>query len=94
MVTSVIAWVMIRVYGLKHSVYITGEVPQGLPQWDLPWRYGCNDTANHKDPIEMVRDLKDGLVMLPLVSIIQIIAITRNFSCKWTNVGSLDTALT
>ena len=92
-VTSVIAWVMIGVYGLEHSVYITGNVPQGLPKWDLPWRYGLNDTADQEGPFEMASDLKDGLAMLPLVSMIQIIAIARNFSCKCTNIGSLHRAL-
>ena len=48
--SSVVAYVMAEVFGLKDSVYTTGSVPGGIPAWDLPWRFGLNDmSANQAD---------------------------------------------
>ena len=79
---SVVAYVMAEVFGLKDSVYTTGSVPGGIPAWDLPWRFGLNDTeaATSQGPFELAEGFGVGLLMLPLVSMIQAIAIVHNFS--------------
>ena len=81
-VSSIIAYVIVDIYDMQNTVYITGEVKPGIPSWDLPWHFGLNNTQEAKGPFELAEDFGIGLVMLPLVSMIQVIAIVHNFSRK------------
>jgi hypothetical protein len=64
-------------------------VESGLPFFQLPWEFGLNatlaSTANSTaavavDPLEIVQELGMGVVMLPLVSILQHLAIAKHYA--------------
>jgi len=79
-VSSLIAYVLKEVCDMKDSVDTTGDVPAGIPAWNLPWRFNSTKSEEDTGPIELANGFGMGLLMLPLVSMIQIIAIVQNFS--------------
>ena len=81
-ISSLIAYVLKEVCDLKDSVDTTGDVPAGIPAWNLPWRFNSTKSEEDTGPIELANGFGVGLLMLPLVSMIQIIAIVQNFSRK------------
>ena len=80
--SSLIAYVLKEVCDLKDSVDTTGDVPAGIPAWNLPWRFNSTKSEEDMGPIDLANGFGVGLLMLPLVSMIQIIAIVQNFSRK------------
>ncbi len=94
LISSVIAYFLVEKFGLNDVFILTGEVEEGLPAWQLPWRFNTdlnNSTASNNSeaagPFEIASDLGVGLVMLPLVSVMQQLAIakfyTRKNHIKW-----------
>ena len=84
--SSLVAYVMVDIYHMENDIHITGEVKPGIPAWNLPWRFGLatrnESAAEVPGPVDLAQDFGIGLIMLPLVSIIQIVAIVHNFSRK------------
>ena len=95
MVLSVLAWVLVDVAGVD-VLNLTGKVDQGLPAWQLPWEFNRNTTiegringtsgegdlssSDPEGPLEIASELGIGLVMLPLVSILQHLAIAKHYA--------------
>ena len=53
----------------------------GLPAWQLPWEFNRNFTAEtYSGPFELAQEFGLGLVMIPLVSILQHLAIAKNYA--------------
>lgn len=84
LVCSVIAYAITEVYGYKDVLIITGSVEEGLPSWQLPWQFNVNASNSSSDtnPLDMVEDFGIGLLMLPLVSILQQLAIAKFYTRK------------
>lgn len=85
-ITSIVAWILVDVAKLD-VLHLTGEVDQGLPAWQLPWEFNRNstlETVNGTDiaegPLEVARELGIGLVMLPMVAILQHLAIAKHYA--------------
>lgn len=57
-------------------VSILGHIPQGLPDFELPPTSMKNGTVTF---LEMTRDLGTGVLVLPLVGILENIAICKAF---------------
>jgi len=84
--TSLLAWIMVDVAGID-VLNLTGEVDQGLPAWQLPWEFNRNTTlatgngtSASEGPLEVASELGIGLLMLPLVSILQHLAIAKHYA--------------
>jgi sodium-independent sulfate anion transporter 11 len=81
--TSLVAWLMVDVAGID-VLNLTGEVDQGLPAWQLPWEFNRNATTNGtsepEGPVELATELGIGLLMLPMVSILQHLAIAKHYA--------------
>lgn len=81
--TSLVAWLMVDVAGID-VLNLTGEVDQGLPAWQLPWEFNRNATINGtsepEGPVELASELGIGLLMLPMVSILQHLAIAKHYA--------------
>lgn len=86
---SVVAWILLN-NGLD-VLDLTGEVESGLPHFQLPWQFGLNLTAEAEanstssatsplDLLEIVQELGMGVVMMPLVSILQHLAIAKHYA--------------
>ena len=66
------------------------QVESGLPAFQLPWLFGLNatttTTANSTvvepplDLLEIVQELGLGIVMMPMVSILQHLAIAKHYA--------------
>ena len=109
LLTSVLAYYLIEVRGMKDIIEVTGNVKGGIPSWQLPWKFTSGNTSfdpydnthnlnvvsnssQHmkafksteidtlEGPWEIAMGIGSGLFFLPLVSMIQIIAIVHNFS--------------
>jgi len=85
-ITSVLAWVLVDVAGVD-VLNLTGKVDQGLPAWQLPWEFNrnlttgaVNGTTEPEGPLEIASELGIGLLMLPLVSILQHLAIAKHYA--------------
>ena len=85
LICGVIAFVLTRVYDLKNALIVTGPVQEGLPSWQLPWKFNLNNASALKeetlDPLEMAQDFGVGLLLLPMVHILQLLAIARFYTC-------------
>jgi len=85
-ITSVVAWILVNVAGID-VLNLTGEVDQGLPAWQLPWEFNKNTTFQSgngtnigEGPLELASELGIGLLMLPMVSILQHLAIAKHYA--------------
>lgn len=87
LISAVIAYIVTEVYGKTDALILTGSVEEGLPSWQLPWQFNSNSTADDpsfNNPLEMAADFGIGLLMLPLVSILQHLAIAKFYTRKNT----------
>ena len=65
------------------ALTVTGDVEEGLPSWQLPWKFNLDTTnSTTSGPIEMAEDFGIGLLMLPLVSMLQHLAIAKFYTRK------------
>ena len=73
---------MTDIYGIDDALIITGSVEEGLPQWQLPWEFNLNSTNTtlRPHPFEMAEEFGIGLLMLPLVSMLQHLAIAKFYT--------------
>merc|ERR1712181_17684 len=76
---------------------LTGEVGQGLPAWQLPWQFNRNTTTNYngttdemEGPVQLAGELGVGLLLLPLVSILQHLAIAKHYAGQNTMAASQE----
>ena len=77
---SIIAWVLLDIISID-VLTLTGEVDSGLPAWQLPWEFNRNlTTETYVGPFELAQEFGLGLVMIPLVSILQHLAIAKNYA--------------
>ena len=78
-ITSIFAWILVS-QGID-VITLTGEVDQGLPAWQLPWHFNRNTTEEWEEgPVELAQEFGMGLLMLPLVSILQHLAIAKHYA--------------
>ena len=77
-VTTLLAWVLVS-QGLE-ALTLTGEVDQGLPAWQLPWTFNVLNSTSVNSFEETVSELGAGLAMLPLVSVLQHLAIAKHYA--------------
>ncbi|XP_059079946.1 sodium-independent sulfate anion transporter-like isoform X2 [Tigriopus californicus] len=77
--SAVIAYVLTEVYEMKDVLILTGEVVPGLPSIQLPWQI---PTQNQTivTPAELVSDLGIGIIMVPIVSFLQHLAIAKFYA--------------
>ena len=93
-ITSILAWLLVSL-GID-LFSLTGEVDQGLPAWQLPWQFNRNRTTNNgttvemEGPVELAGELGVGLLMLPLVSILQHLAIAKHYAGQNTMAASQE----
>ena len=87
---SIIAWILLDIYKIE-VLTLTGTVDSGLPAWQLPWEFNRNTTASfnltegsYNGPFELAEEFGLGLVMIPLVSMMQHLAITKHQA--WTSL--------
>ena len=83
--SAIIAYIVTEVYGQKNALILTGDVPVGLPTWQLPWRFNLNSTSSNSslpNPLEIAEDLGIGIFMLPFVSVLQHLAIAKFYTRK------------
>jgi len=80
-VSSVFAWFLVHVMNID-VLNLTGEVDSGLPAWQLPWQFNRNSSnaTDWEGPLEIAGELRDGLIMVPLVSILQHLAIAKHYA--------------
>ena len=79
---AIVAYMVSDVYDNKTALTLTGYVRGGLPDWQLPWEFNLNSTEIDNNPLEMAEDFGIGLLMLPLVSIMQHLAIAKFYTRK------------
>ena len=93
-ITSILAWLLVSI-GIDLFT-LTGEVDQGLPSWQLPWQFNrnltttSNDTEQKDGPVELAKEFGIGLLMLPLVSILQHLAIAKHYAGQNTMAASQE----
>ena len=92
-ITSILAWLLISI-GIDLFT-LTGEVDQGLPSWQLPWQFNRNLTTSNNSlqedgPVELAQEFGIGLLMLPLVSILQHLAIAKHYAGQNTMAASQE----
>ena len=90
-ITSILAWLLVTMNIKLFS--LTGEVDQGLPAWQLPWQFNrntTNSTGEMVGPVQIVDELGVGLLMLPLVSILQHLAIAKHYAGQNTMAASQE----
>ncbi len=87
LICGVIAFVVTTVYDLEDALIITGQVEEGLPSWQLPWQFNLNNSQNFSaqneealGPFEMAEDFGIGLLLLPMVTILQLLAIVKFYT--------------
>ena len=77
---------------------MTGDVEEGLPSWQLPWKFNVHkekhlyvnmssgntssDNPITENPLDMAEDFGIGLAMVALVSILQHLAIAKFYTGK------------
>ena len=83
---SIIAWILLDIYNIE-VLTLTGTVDSGLPSWQLPWEFNRNTTAalnltdsSYEGPFELAEEFGLGLVMIPLVSMMQHLAIAKHYA--------------
>ena len=83
---SIIAWVLLDIFNID-VLTLTGKVDSGLPAWQLPWEFNRNATAvlnltetSYEGPLQLAEEFGLGLVMIPLVSILQHLAIAKHYA--------------
>ena len=77
---SLLAWILLDIFSMD-NLTLTGEVDSGLPAWQLPWKFNRNTTSEtYVGPFELAEEFGLGLVMIPLVSILQHLAIAKNYA--------------
>ena len=87
-ITSTLAWLLVS---LGFDLFsLTGEVDQGLPAWQLPWQFNRNSTEEVEGPVQLAQELGVGLLMLPLVSILQHLAIAKHYAGQNTVAASQE----
>eukprot|EP00095_Tigriopus_kingsejongensis_P006119 maker-scaffold98_size375582-snap-gene-1.13 protein:Tk06119 transcript:maker-scaffold98_size375582-snap-gene-1.13-mRNA-1 annotation:"sulfate transporter " len=79
LLSGTVAYLLTEVYQMRDGLILTGDVEPGLPSIQLPWDI---PTANgtYIAPLELVSDLGMGIVMVPIVSFIQHLAIAKFYS--------------
>ena len=95
LVSSIIAYIVTEVLEKKDALILTGAVEEGLPSWQLPWKFNVVNTSlpcepdpdsthnlSSTNPFEMVDDFGIGLFMVALVSILQHLAIAKFYTRK------------
>ena len=90
-ITSILAWLLVSL-GID-LFSLTGEVDQGLPAWQLPWQFNRNTTNSTEEaegPVQLAGELGVGLLMLPLVSILQHLAIAKHYAGQNTMAASQE----
>ena len=87
-ITSILAWLLVTMNIKLFS--LTGEVDQGLPAWQLPWQFNRNSTDEVEGPVQLAQELGVGLLMLPLVSILQHLAIAKHYAGQNTMAASQE----
>ena len=90
-ITSILAWLLVSL-GID-LFSLTGEVDQGLPAWQLPWQFNrntTNSTEESEGPVQLAGELGVGLLMLPLVSILQHLAIAKHYAGQNTMAASQE----
>lgn len=60
---------------------VLGEVEAGLPSIQLPWQIPAQNETT-LTPAELVSDLGIGIVLVPIVSFLQHLAIAKFYACK------------
>ena len=71
---------------IPSDLTLTGEVEAGLPAWQLPWEFNRNYTGTNQtrgdlsEPFTLAGELGLGLAMIPLVSILQHLAIAKHYA--------------
>ena len=87
-ITSTLAWLLVS---LGFDLFsLTGEVDQGLPAWQLPWQFNRNSTDEVEGPVQLAQELGVVLLMLPLVSILQHLAIAKHYAGQNTMAASQE----
>ena len=82
---SIVAWILVDVANID-ALTLTGKVDSGLPAWQLPWLFNRNLTAQDgsetsaEGPLELAGEFGSGLVMIPLVSMLQHLAIAKHYA--------------
>ena len=85
---SIIAWILVDVANID-VLTLTGEVDSGLPAWQLPWLFNRNFTSENMSGVEdvgaeeafnLAGEFGLGLAMIPLVSILQHLAIAKHYA--------------
>lgn len=61
----------------------SGHIPQGLPNFELPQFSANNGTINF---VGIIRDLGSGILVLPLVGILENIAICKAFGTNFLQI--------
>merc|ERR1719361_834836 len=80
---AIIAYIVTKVYQNEKALIITGKVTEGIPSWQLPWEFNLeksNSTNSTLNPGEMAEGFGIGLLMLPLVSMLQHLAIAKFYT--------------
>jgi len=96
LVSSIIAYAVTEVWGKKDALILTGDVEEGLPSWQLPWKFNVHkekhlyvnmssgntssDNPITENPLDMAEDFGIGLAMVALVSILQHLAIAKFYT--------------
>lgn len=94
-ISTVVAYLLVNVFEMPDVLVLTGEVEEGLPDVQLPWRFnvdvgnGTNSSLQDiQGPFEIAQNLGIGLLMLPLVSILQHIAIAKFYTVPGSNMDA------
>ena len=76
----------VAMFFIPSDLTLTGEVEAGLPAWQLPWEFNRNYTGTNQtrgdltEPFTLAGELGLGLAMIPLVSILQHLAIAKHYA--------------
>ncbi len=80
---------------------LAGDVESGIPEFQLPWRFNADASTGNSSsasssssdplpgPFEIAGELGAGIVMLPLVSIIQHVAIAKYYAGTFVRTNLL-----
>ena len=88
LLVSVAAWILVNFGGFDEDILtLTGHVDSGIPSPQLPWLFNRNLSNNSSDgiisttePFDLAAEFGLGLVMIPLVSIIQHLAVAKHYA--------------
>ena len=81
-----LAMSLVPLFLLPTGLTLTGQVEGGLPAWQLPWEFNRNYTGTNQtrgdlsQPFTVAGELGLGLAMIPLVSILQHLAIAKHYA--------------